>query len=717
MADYDDDDDLKDLKENRFAFLLKPIRDLQDNFNVDLAHELEEYLEQLENAQFVFEGAKPGVGMVDFAEAALLIQGSMCVYSKKVEYLFNLVYQALEAVKGRKRQQALGPDGQPLEGEATQAAPRGRGAAARGGDADDDADGLERFWDVEPLLKESADLDLAPGDGLLPAAGTSVRPPAALLALEDHGQGAASSTSGKSDGDSGVFRLQQCVVHCSGALLLDTRDGDMYDQELRFIGQRHRAKELQHATAASQMDIHPTQLMPLPPTQAHAPGPGPAPAQQEPAPNGAADAAIDMDQGGPSHDDYDDGGGGGGDSWQSDDEGGMGAPAEGAGDVPHPAPEATGTGTAAHAPEEAAAQEGPGRQKQPRKAACQARQTYVALAGAGGTAGPIFDRQDAAAADEAANAEEADAGGPPARDYDGDDGFGGGGGGSDIDDDANPFGAAADGAWPCTADGGGAGGEGGLFGGPGRFPGAGGGVLSPLMARLSGAEAGMAVDGAEQPSYEELCRAHMESLLCAAAAREVQSDLARRVSSWRQRIDPAEEARPAFDIQDYGERLLGRLQAVDSQVTDQRMVEAEGGSAGLEAGLRIAFANVALNMQKFEVSRMFSAMLQLINNRNVAIFKASESGLKPGEVPTEPFTLTLLSIDMYHKSMGARLAAPPPRGGGASPGGGGGADNNDQENRATQHPLPRQAKGRGKAGGVGKRAKKAAALADSDADD
>jgi condensin-2 complex subunit H2 len=34
--------------------------------------------------------------------AALLIQGSACIYSKKVEYLHTLVYQALEFIADRR---------------------------------------------------------------------------------------------------------------------------------------------------------------------------------------------------------------------------------------------------------------------------------------------------------------------------------------------------------------------------------------------------------------------------------------------------------------------------------------------------------------------------------------------------------------------------------------------------------------------------------------
>lgn len=43
--------------------------------------------------------------------AALVIQGSACVYSKKVEYLHSLVYQALEFVAERKIKAVRNKDG------------------------------------------------------------------------------------------------------------------------------------------------------------------------------------------------------------------------------------------------------------------------------------------------------------------------------------------------------------------------------------------------------------------------------------------------------------------------------------------------------------------------------------------------------------------------------------------------------------------------------
>ena len=39
---------------------------------------------------------------MNFAEAALVIQGSACVYSRKVEYLYALVQQTLELVLSKK---------------------------------------------------------------------------------------------------------------------------------------------------------------------------------------------------------------------------------------------------------------------------------------------------------------------------------------------------------------------------------------------------------------------------------------------------------------------------------------------------------------------------------------------------------------------------------------------------------------------------------------
>ncbi|KAG7379309.1 Condensin-2 complex subunit H2 [Phytophthora pseudosyringae] len=91
------------MSEGRLQHLLQPIRDLSKNWNIDLASELEEYMDKLENLNIAFDpedgasitGDGEGAGVMNFAEAALLIQGTSVIYSRKVEYLHALVYQTL----------------------------------------------------------------------------------------------------------------------------------------------------------------------------------------------------------------------------------------------------------------------------------------------------------------------------------------------------------------------------------------------------------------------------------------------------------------------------------------------------------------------------------------------------------------------------------------------------------------------------------------------
>lgn len=165
----------------------------------------------------------------------------------------------------------------------------------------------------------------------------------------------------------------------------------------------------------------------------------------------------------------------------------------------------------------------------------------------------------------------------------------------------------------------------------------------------------------EGVSYEDLCRQHIESMIAAAAAQEVQTELAQRVSTWRTKIDPvlkAEETRHCFDIQEYGERIIDKL--ADLQVWNAESMHVQGlvlmgksssllhdlsamdhafVSKCLPLMLQIKspekeapepkkadtskvydFKEVASTMEKFEVSRLFAAMLQLINNRQVGIW-------------------------------------------------------------------------------------------------
>ncbi|KAM6288969.1 condensin-2 complex subunit H2, partial [Aegotheles albertisi] len=97
--------------ESRFLHLLQPIRDLTKNWEVDVAAQLGEYLEELDQICISFDNGRT---TMNFTEAALLIQGSACIYSRKVEYLYSLVHQMLDFISNKKRQKqpsSVGPDG------------------------------------------------------------------------------------------------------------------------------------------------------------------------------------------------------------------------------------------------------------------------------------------------------------------------------------------------------------------------------------------------------------------------------------------------------------------------------------------------------------------------------------------------------------------------------------------------------------------------------
>ncbi|KAG7232440.1 hypothetical protein INR49_008860 [Caranx melampygus] len=102
---------LMESTESRYAHLLQPIRELTKNWEIDVASELNDYLEELDEMCITFDGET----RLNFAEAALLIQGSACIYSKKVELLHSLVYQTLENIneknKKRNKQAAQAQDG------------------------------------------------------------------------------------------------------------------------------------------------------------------------------------------------------------------------------------------------------------------------------------------------------------------------------------------------------------------------------------------------------------------------------------------------------------------------------------------------------------------------------------------------------------------------------------------------------------------------------
>ncbi|XP_061324531.1 condensin-2 complex subunit H2 [Pezoporus flaviventris] len=190
--------------ESRFVHLLQPIRDLTKNWEVDVAAQLSEYLEELENVCISFDNGRT---TMNFMEAALLIQGSACVYSRKVEYLYSLVYQTLDYISNKKQEKlpsSLGPDG--------------RDADATFGEEDID----EKFLSLDDIKDTSqANVDMKDHQSnpvsIIPSTPMSLVPPED----DEKRDNPLLSCKGEVLASRKDFRMNVCTPHKSGAFLLE----------------------------------------------------------------------------------------------------------------------------------------------------------------------------------------------------------------------------------------------------------------------------------------------------------------------------------------------------------------------------------------------------------------------------------------------------------------------------------------------------------------
>ncbi|NXD73844.1 CNDH2 protein, partial [Eolophus roseicapillus] len=186
--------------ESRFVHLLQPIRDLTKNWEVDVAAQLGEYLEELEHVCISFDNGKT---TMNFMEAALLIQGSACVYSRKVEYLYSLVYQTLDYISNKKREKlpsSLGPDG--------------RDADATFGE--EDFLSLDDIKDTSQASVDMKDHQSTPVN-IVPSTPMSLVPPED----DEKRDNPLLSCKGEVLASRKDFRMNMCTPHKSGAFLLE----------------------------------------------------------------------------------------------------------------------------------------------------------------------------------------------------------------------------------------------------------------------------------------------------------------------------------------------------------------------------------------------------------------------------------------------------------------------------------------------------------------
>ncbi|KAI0228781.1 Condensin-2 complex subunit H2 [Lamellibrachia satsuma] len=191
--------------DSRFQHLLQPIRDLTKNWNVDIASQLDEYLAEIEQISISFDG---GTTTMNFAEAALLIQGSACIYSKKVEYLCSLVHEVLGSLANRKK--ALAARDENAEGR------------NEDGAAEDDKD--EEFLvldDIQEMKNIDAKTDAA--DLTQGTIQNIPKTPLALIPLEETEKEGEPllNRAGEVIASRSDFNMNLGLLHSTGVILLD----------------------------------------------------------------------------------------------------------------------------------------------------------------------------------------------------------------------------------------------------------------------------------------------------------------------------------------------------------------------------------------------------------------------------------------------------------------------------------------------------------------
>ncbi|KAJ1443105.1 Condensin-2 complex subunit H2, C-terminal [Sesbania bispinosa] len=144
-----------------------------------------------------------------------------------------------------------------------------------------------------------------------------------------------------------------------------------------------------------------------------------------------------------------------------------------------------------------------------------------------------------------------------------------------------------------------------------------------------------------QTSLEDLCRSHLNALLASIAETEKQTEMAARVSTWKQRIEhnlEEQESHPPFDIQDYGVRILDKL------------------SLEASSSCVLSFSDLVKGQEKYDVSRSFASLLQLVNNGEVNLERNGVDGESVCYTAVNPFHVRLLKHDRKREDAQIRLS-------------------------------------------------------------
>ncbi|RHY22740.1 hypothetical protein DYB32_009406 [Aphanomyces invadans] len=143
------------------SHLLDPLREL--SIELDLAGELEEYLQAINVDESV---------LVNFAQAALLVQQSSALYSKKVEHLYTLVLETLAHLQSTDVREQGPPTGGKQTASKKLKTNDGRAPATAHGASDSsralltladmNVEANQINWTVRTHVEESTKIDLPP---------------------------------------------------------------------------------------------------------------------------------------------------------------------------------------------------------------------------------------------------------------------------------------------------------------------------------------------------------------------------------------------------------------------------------------------------------------------------------------------------------------------------------------------------------------------------
>lgn len=243
------DEDLP--QDSRFAQLFAPIKDLTKNWDIDLATLLQVYMHDLDSLQInimppsqsqhsptsaVGSKSQGKSSLLNFAEAAFLVQGSAQIYSRKVEYLYELTLNLLDFLASRKPAAPTANGFEDGDDPPPDQAPRTRGRKARNQTADDED---ECFASLDSI-QESADIDLIEEDESTPVKRKKRHTrsqkfikavPLDLVPLEEFEKSDVPLTTrtGEVVGKKDDFRINTCYTHASGALLLNVANSRLVD--------------------------------------------------------------------------------------------------------------------------------------------------------------------------------------------------------------------------------------------------------------------------------------------------------------------------------------------------------------------------------------------------------------------------------------------------------------------------------------------------------